>query len=97
MGGEPDLLAGGQDRLAVRRRNGPGVGDVRAEERDAAADVLGRRRTGKLRTDLHGDVAALAVGRGRRGRRERGRAVRAGVDGQRGKEELLVGVVQQAE
>ena len=96
MRGEADLLTRRENRLAVGRGDGAGVGDVRPEERDTAADVLGCRRTRKLRASLHGDVPALAVERERGGRREVGRAVRAGVERQGGEQKLLVGIVQQA-
>ena len=96
MGGEADLLAGGENRLAVGRGNRAAIGDIRTKESDTATDVLRTRGALEPGTGLHCDVATFPVRRERGGGSKGGRAVRAGLDWERRKEKLLVGVVEQA-
>ena len=96
MRGQADLLPGGENGLAVGRGDGARVAHVRADERNASADMIGRRRTRQRRAFLHDDIAAQPVRRERGGGREGRRALAPGGDGQRGEKELRIGIVEQA-
>ena len=97
MRGESDLKAGGENRLAVRRRDRSLVHHIGPDEGDPPADMFRRRGSGERSAILHHDIAEAAVGPERGGGSEcRGRTFRSGREGGGREEKLGVRVVEQA-
>src|SRR5215469_18692038 len=97
MRAKTDLQPCSKDCLSVGGTNRSIVFNVRADQRHAPSDMIGRSGRGNLRASLDYDVAVVSVGRVRCRRRKSRRpaAIQTRRNRQGGKKKLIIRIVEQ--